>query len=277
MQMHVQKYAESQDAAAEHTATIIDFPQNRVTREPSADVPRHTRAADQFVKIPNAYLQRLANRGKATASAVQLVAWIEYRRKTCPNFVPTLAEASKKPQQGGLGMHKKAFDAAMRIRVDAGLVERWQTAPFAAAEEKPTARKGKGFVQLDPALILTGPAKLVAFVAMVLLNPSAVHPRRVAAGFLDIRDDEAVTALVKQALAGAHLAGGKVGGKWVVGRPDKVAKPVKNDAPQPPEKGTTYKEKVQSFSNSAPEPSAAAAVLEKDWGATQILAPPRDF
>ena len=200
----------------------------------------HARAPDPFVKVPNAFLKRLSGRGKATAGAVQLVAWTEYRRMSTPGFIPTLAEAMKRPAKGGLGMNKDAFDAAMRVRVEAGLVERWQPELFAPAEEKPVAGRGKGFVRLDPQLVLHGPAKLVAFVAMVLLERKLVHPRHVAAGCLDVRDRKTVAALIQAALAGGHVAGGKTGGKWMVGRPPEVGK---NSTTEVGKNSTTHKEK----------------------------------
>ena len=186
--------------------------------------PRRWRA-----RVPNSHLGRISGRSKATVHATQLLFWRAYRTKSRSDFVLTLAEAIKPPTKGGLGMSKRAFTAGIKILVESGVLKRWQAHRRAPVQEALVLpERGEGYVELDPQLILEGPAKLVAFVAMVLLNPEPINPRDVARGYLDLRHHKTVNDLVQQALAGGYIAGAKIGGRRIVCRPEKAASLVKN-------------------------------------------------
>ena len=193
-------------------------------QSPAATAPRRWR-----VRVPNSHLGRISGRGKATAYAAQLLFWRAYRAKSRPDFMLTLAEAAKPPTRGGLGMSKRAFTVGVKILVESAVVKRWQpNHREPVREELAPAMKGEGYVGLDPDLIIHGSARLVALVAMVRLNPKPVHARALALGYLDLRHHKTVNVLVEQALAGGHIAGAKVGGRWLVCRPETAATLVKN-------------------------------------------------
>jgi hypothetical protein len=186
--------------------------------------PRRWRA-----RVPNSHLGKIAGRDKAAAYAVQLLFWREYRRKANRDFVLNLAEAMKPPHEGGLDMSKHAFTAGIKILTESGVLERWQPDHRAPAHEKlAPAVKGEGYVELDPEFILFRPAKVVAFVAMVLLSPKPVRAVHVARGYLDIKDHATVNAIIEKAIDGGRIAGEKIGGRWVVCRPEMSSKLVKN-------------------------------------------------
>jgi hypothetical protein len=193
---------------------------------PSATAPRQWRA-----RVPNSHLGRISGRDKTSVYAVQLLFWREYRRKSKPDFVLSLAEAMKPPTKGGLGMSERAFTAGIKILVESGVLTRWQPNHRAPAQEKlAPAIKGEGYVELDVEFILYTPAKVVGFVAMVLLSPKLVHATDLARGYLDIRDHATINALVEKALAGGRIAGAKLGGRWLLCRPEMAPELVKNGA-----------------------------------------------
>jgi hypothetical protein len=112
------------------------------------------------VHVPNDYLGRVLDHGRASAYAIHLLA-----EKLRSGHVLNRKQVAKERGAGGLGMSKRAFTAGMSVLTTAGPLKRWQRGRRrdgrkAFAQER-LAPSGTRYVGLSEGLILEQPSKVV--------------------------------------------------------------------------------------------------------------------
>lgn len=172
----------------------------------------------QLPRVPNSFIGRLLDHGKASAKALHLVA-IKVHHFNFAGGALNEAHARKY-----YGVKRPSFRAGIRLLKQTGVLERGQSGRRTFARER-LAEHGDGYVLVNPAL-LKEPASVVAFALAANLCPGPMTPETVARRF-GVKAIGTARKLARAAIAGGYVAHATAArGKFLIARRGHVFDPV---------------------------------------------------
>lgn len=172
----------------------------------------------QLPRVPNSFIGRLLDHGKASADALHLLA-IKIQHFDFAGGALNQAHARK-----AYGVKRPSFRAGIRLLKQTGVLERGQAGRRTFARER-LAAHGDGYVLVNPAL-LKEPSAVTAFALAANLCPRPVPPAEIARR-IGITAAGTIRKLAKAAIAGGYVAHATVTrGKLLIGRRGHVFDPV---------------------------------------------------